>query len=245
MRRQTPPRNSANGAPPRLCLESKAGGRNGRGVACGGVPALPFSLVPKLRASEHTLPGGNSVARPGWGSTRPMPARAPSTPAAKHSFPGKPPLRSPQLRNEATRRTLSRPGSAFAKPPRSERLPAHCAMRGREHQRCEDKPAQGNALGPGKIRTSPERAASVVTPLQGLAGFHAGDPGRCPGLACRRAFGPLGASPTQKPSGKASKSAGSSRRSAPASQCRMKLRSHSRPTLPRARRRRAKSGLRA
>src|SRR5437899_9409334 len=50
---------------------------------------------------------------------------------------------------------------------------ALCATCRRAHQRCDDKPAQGNALGTKERRTSPERAAHVVTPLQGLRYFHA------------------------------------------------------------------------
>jgi len=38
-----------------------------------------------------------------------------------------------------------------------------------EHQRCANKPAQGNALGtPSKKRQSPERAAHLVAPFQGF-----------------------------------------------------------------------------
>ena len=41
-------------------------------------------------------------------------------------------------------------------------------------------------------RASPARAGHFVTPLQGWGRGGAGDPGRCPGLACGWAFGPAG-----------------------------------------------------
>ena len=54
-----------------------------------------------------------------------------------------------------------------------------------------NKPTQGNALG-NRVhsRPSPERAAQRVAHLQGYFMIMHIHPGRCPGLACRGAFGP-------------------------------------------------------
>ena len=64
-----------------------------------------------------------------------------------------------------------------------------------EHQRCENKPAQGNAL--GKIgrtgqpcRGDTNRGARFCPAPSGLPRCSVLFPGRRPGLACRRAFGP-------------------------------------------------------
>lgn len=77
-----------------------------------------------------------------------------------------------------------------------------------EHQRCGHKPAQGIALGKRVEKCSqPQRGGTkptphddarfpmrprcrVIPPFQGLRFCGASNPGRCPGLACERAFGP-------------------------------------------------------
>ena len=68
--------------------------------------------------------------------------------------------------------------------------PVLWALGGRQHRRCENKPAQGNALGtPEKNEQAMKGRHTLLRP------FRAGsvltrDPGRCAGLACLRAFGP-------------------------------------------------------
>ena len=64
-----------------------------------------------------------------------------------------------------------------------------CANGEREHQRCEDMPAQGNALGTRGENDKPCRGGTCcfAPSARSVSTYY---PGRCPGLACRRAFGP-------------------------------------------------------
>ena len=60
-----------------------------------------------------------------------------------------------------------------------------------EHQRCANKPAQGNALGKLSNYEQALKGRNIVCAApSGLGRCLPSYPGRCPGLVCLRAVGP-------------------------------------------------------